>query len=68
MSIQNLTVYLYTATKNTALNYLSARAKENMVDPFDFFSVFRRCEMLILTAICISQNNTQLQQELSPVT
>jgi RNA polymerase sigma-70 factor (family 1) len=38
-SIQNLTVYLYTATKNTSLNFLSARAKENMVDPFDFFSV-----------------------------
>lgn len=38
-AIQNLTVYLYTATKNTSLNYLSAKAKENIVDSFDFFSV-----------------------------
>ena len=38
-TIQNLTVYLYTAIKNTSLNYLSARARENMVESFDFFSV-----------------------------
>lgn len=38
-SIQNLTVYLYRATKNTALNYLSAKARENITEPFDFFSV-----------------------------
>ena len=37
--IQNLRVYLYTATKNTALNYLSTRARENVTEPFDFFSV-----------------------------
>src|SRR5215218_7369426 len=29
MSIHNLRVYLYTAVKNTGLNYISARAKEN---------------------------------------
>jgi len=38
-TIQNLTVYLYTAIKNTSLNYLSARAKQNMVESFDFFSI-----------------------------
>lgn len=38
-NIQNLTVYLYKATKNTALNYLLAKAKENVIEPFDFFSV-----------------------------
>ena len=38
-NIHNLRVYLYTAAKNTALNYLSARAKENITDPFDFFFV-----------------------------
>jgi len=38
-TIQNLTIYLYTAIKNTSLNYLSARARENMVESFDFFSV-----------------------------
>lgn len=38
-NIQNLTVYIYTAIKNTSLNYLSARAKESIVESFDFFSV-----------------------------
>lgn len=36
--IQNLKVYLYTATKNTALNYLSSHAKRSLTDSFDFFS------------------------------
>jgi RNA polymerase sigma-70 factor (family 1) len=36
--IQNLKVYLYTATKNTALNYLSANAQRNIVEGFDFFA------------------------------
>jgi RNA polymerase sigma-70 factor (family 1) len=35
-NIQNLSVYLYTATKNTALNYLAARAKENITGSFVF--------------------------------
>jgi RNA polymerase sigma-70 factor (family 1) len=34
-NIQNLTVYLYTATKNTALNYLSLHAKKNITQSFD---------------------------------
>ena len=33
--INNLKIYLYTATKNTALNYLSKKARESMVEPFD---------------------------------
>jgi RNA polymerase sigma-70 factor (family 1) len=33
--IQNLKIYLYTATKNTALNYLSKKALENITDSFD---------------------------------
>src|SRR5215207_4306978 len=37
--IQHLKVYLYTATKNTSLNYLSSRARQNITEPFDFFSV-----------------------------
>jgi len=37
--IQHLRVYLYTATKNTALNYLATRARENIAEPFDFFAV-----------------------------
>ena len=34
-AIHNLRVYLYIATKNTALNYLSKKAKENLTEPFD---------------------------------
>ena len=37
-TIQNLSVYLYTATKNTALNHLAAKAKENITDSFEFLS------------------------------
>lgn len=33
--INNLRIYLYTATKNTALNYLSRKAKEAIIEPFD---------------------------------
>ena len=38
-SIQNLKVYLYTATKNTALNYISRKAKEQVTEPFDFINI-----------------------------
>jgi RNA polymerase sigma-70 factor (ECF subfamily) len=34
-TIRNLRVYLYIATKNTALNYLSKKAKDNITEPFD---------------------------------
>jgi RNA polymerase sigma-70 factor (family 1) len=37
--IQNLKIYLYTATKNTSLNYLSKKALENITDPFDDLNV-----------------------------
>jgi RNA polymerase sigma-70 factor (family 1) len=39
VSIQNLKVYLYTATKNTALNYISKKAKEQVTEPFDFINI-----------------------------
>ena len=38
-SIRNLKVYLYTATKNTALNYLSKKARENITEPFDHIHI-----------------------------
>lgn len=38
-SVQNLRVYLYTATKNTSLNYLSAKARESATEPFDYFDI-----------------------------
>jgi RNA polymerase sigma-70 factor (ECF subfamily) len=34
-AIRNLRVYLYTATKNTALNYLSRKARESAIGAFD---------------------------------
>ena len=37
--IQNLKVYLYSATKNTALNYISKKAKEQVIEPFDFINI-----------------------------
>ncbi len=38
-TINNLRVYLYTATKNKALNYLSKKAKENLTEPFDYINI-----------------------------
>jgi RNA polymerase sigma-70 factor (family 1) len=38
-SIGNLRVYLYTATKNTSLNYLSKKAKECIAEPFDHIHI-----------------------------
>jgi RNA polymerase sigma-70 factor (family 1) len=37
--IKNLKVYLYSAVKNTALNYLAARARAAVTEPFDFVAV-----------------------------
>jgi RNA polymerase sigma-70 factor (ECF subfamily) len=37
--VQNLKVYLYTAIKNTALNYLSKQAIENLTEPFNNIDV-----------------------------
>lgn len=38
-AIGHLRVYLYTAVKNTSLNYLSNKATQNITEPFDFFTV-----------------------------
>jgi RNA polymerase sigma-70 factor (ECF subfamily) len=38
-AVQNLRVYLYTATKNTALNYLSSKARQNITEPFDHINI-----------------------------
>lgn len=38
-AIQNLRVYLYTAIKNSSLNYLSRKAKESITEPFDHIHV-----------------------------
>ena len=37
--IENMRVYLYTATKNTALNYLSSKARQVITEPFDHISI-----------------------------
>ncbi|HZZ76106.1 MAG TPA: RNA polymerase sigma-70 factor [Puia sp.] len=38
-TIHNLRVYLYIATKNTSLNYLSKKAKDNLTQPFDNINI-----------------------------
>jgi len=38
-TIHNLRVYLYTATKNAALNYLSKKARESITEPFDHIHI-----------------------------
>jgi len=37
--IQNLRVYLYTATKNTSLNFLASKARQNITEPFDHIPI-----------------------------
>jgi RNA polymerase sigma-70 factor (ECF subfamily) len=37
--IENLNIYLYVAVKNQSLNYLSRKAKEAVVQPFDHCSI-----------------------------
>ena len=37
--IHNIKVYLYTATKNTSLNFLAKKAKENITRPFDHIDI-----------------------------
>jgi RNA polymerase sigma-70 factor (ECF subfamily) len=38
-NIRNVKVYLYSATKNTCLNYLSSKAHENITKPFDAINI-----------------------------
>ncbi|MEO6814029.1 MAG: RNA polymerase sigma-70 factor [Ginsengibacter sp.] len=38
-AIRNLKVYLYTATKNTCLNYLSSKAHESITKPLDEINI-----------------------------
>jgi RNA polymerase sigma-70 factor (family 1) len=38
-AIRNLRVYLYTAAKNSALNYLSQKARQSIKEPFDHIHI-----------------------------
>lgn len=38
-AIEHLTTYLYTATKNASLNFLSRKANEQLTDSFDFINI-----------------------------
>lgn len=38
-NIRNIRVYLYTATKNASLNYLSQKARQNITEPFDHIHI-----------------------------
>lgn len=40
--VENLTTYLYTAIKNTSLNYLSQKASKYNDQPFDFINIVLR--------------------------
>ncbi|WP_226805069.1 RNA polymerase sigma-70 factor [Agriterribacter humi] len=52
--IHNIKVYLYTATKNTSLNFLAKKAKENLTQPFDCINIdlaeINSPEALMITA------------------
>ncbi|GAB3424206.1 RNA polymerase sigma-70 factor [Niabella aquatica] len=39
LEIDNLTTYLYTAIKNTSLNYISSKSRENSSKEFDFINI-----------------------------
>jgi RNA polymerase sigma factor (sigma-70 family) len=39
MGIGNIRVYLYTAVKNTALNYLAKKTHDLVTEPFDFMHI-----------------------------
>ncbi len=38
-NIRNVKIYIYSATKNTCLNYLSSKAYENITQPFDAINI-----------------------------
>ena len=38
-AIKNLRIYLYTATKNSSLNFLSQKARQSITEPFDHIHV-----------------------------
>jgi RNA polymerase sigma-70 factor (family 1) len=65
-NIVQLKVYLYTATKNTALNYLSSKAEKNISEPFDFFSVEvsegDRPDRKLIDAELLKKINTAIEQ------
>lgn len=52
--IRNIKVYLYTATKNTSLNFLATKSKENITQPFDHIDIevaeINSPETLMITA------------------
>jgi RNA polymerase sigma-70 factor (family 1) len=69
ISIKNLRVYLYTATKNTALNYLSKKAKDNITDPFNHINIDLCKSILTPEQILITaemHNKIQLEVEALP--
>jgi RNA polymerase sigma-70 factor (family 1) len=39
IAISNIRVYLYTAVKNTSLNYLAKKAHDLVTEPFDFMNI-----------------------------
>ena len=60
-SIRNLRVYLYTATKNASLNYLSRKARASVTEPFDHIHVGMSDTALTPEQILIT---TEIQQKI----
>jgi len=42
INIENIKVYLYAAVKNTSLNYIAKKARQNITDPFDHINIEQR--------------------------
>jgi len=57
--VKNIRVYLYSAVKNTALNYISKKARESVVQPFDNIDIdIKECqdpEKILITAEMFSR-------------
>ena len=68
-SIQNINMYLHTAVKNSALNYLSRKSKEQLTDPVELinnrFTTDQNPEQKMITAELFKKIN-QAVDELPP--
>jgi RNA polymerase sigma-70 factor (family 1) len=66
LAIQNLRVYIYKAAKNTALNYLSKKANQQITEPFDYISIELKDdnnpEQLMITAEMFAQLKTVVDE------
>jgi RNA polymerase sigma-70 factor (ECF subfamily) len=62
-TVQNLRVYMYTATKNSALNYLSRKARENITEPFDHINIELKGSVITPEQIMITAEMDKIIQQ-----